>query len=178
VYYHCGEKNMVKIEIVEGDITGVSADALVNAANNYLWMGAGVAGAIKKAGGTHIEDEAVRKGPITVGTVVETGAGFLPVKFIIHAAVMGQDLHTSAMIIEHSTINSLRKAEELGLKNIAFPALGTGVGGFSLEECAQIMIRAALEYKGINKLEKIIFVLHEHTGYRIFTAELARQAGS
>jgi O-acetyl-ADP-ribose deacetylase (regulator of RNase III) len=82
------------------------------------------------------------------------------------------------MIIEHSTINSLRKAEELGLKNIAFPALGTGVGGFSLEECAQIMIRAALEYKGINKLEKIIFVLHEHTGYRIFTAELARQAGS
>ena len=80
---------MVKIEIVEGDITGVSADALVNAANNYLWMGAGVAGAIKKAGGTDIEDEAVRKGPIAVGTVVETGAGRLPVKFIIHAAVMG-----------------------------------------------------------------------------------------
>ena len=169
---------MVKIEIVEGDITGVSADALVNAANNYLWMGAGVAGAIKKAGGTDIEDEAVRKGPIAVGTVVETGAGRLPVKFIIHAAAMGQDLRTNAKIIEHSTINSLGKAEELGLKSIAFPALGTGIGGFSLEECTQIMIRAALEYKGINKLEKIIFVLHEHTGYRIFTAELARQAGS
>ena len=169
---------MMKIEIVEGDITGVSADALVNAANNYLWMGAGVAGAIKKAGGKDIEDEAVRKGPIPVGAVAETGAGRLPVKFIIHAAVMGQDLHTNAIIIEHSTINSLRKAEELGLKSIAFPALGTGVGGFSLEECAPIMIRAALGYKDAKKLEKIIFVLHEQTGYRIFKAELARQTGS
>ena len=91
---------------------------------------------------------------------------------------MGQDLHTNAIIIEHSTINSLRKAEELGLKSIAFPALGTGVGGFSLEKCAQIMIRAALENKETKKLEKIIFVLYEHIGYRIFTAELARQAGS
>jgi O-acetyl-ADP-ribose deacetylase (regulator of RNase III) len=167
---------MMKIEIVEGDITGVSADALVNAANNYLWMGAGVAGAIKKAGGKDIEDEAVRKGPIPVGAVAETGAGRLPVKFIIHAAVMGQDLHTNAIIIEHSTINSLRKAEELGLKSIAFPALGTGVGGFSLEECAPIMIRAALGYKDAKKLEKIIFVLYEQTGYRIFKAEFARQA--
>ena len=121
----------MEIEIIEGDITRVSADALVNAANNYLWMGAGVAGAIKKAGGKDIEDEAVRKGPIPVGAVVETGAGRLPVKFIIHAAVMGQDLCTSAGIIERATANSLRKAEELGLKSIAFPALGTGVGGFS-----------------------------------------------
>ena len=127
---------MVKIEIIEGDITRVSADALVNAANNHLWMGAGVAGAIKKAGGKEIEEEAVRKGPIPVGEVIETGAGRLPVKFIIHAAVMGQDLRTSAEIIEQATKNSLRKAEELGLKSIAFPALGTGVGGFSLEECA------------------------------------------
>ena len=89
---------------------------------------------------------------------------------------MGQDLHTNAIIIEHSTINSLRKAEELGLKSIAFPALGTGVGGFSLEECAPIMIRAALGYKDAKKLEKIIFVLYEQTGYRIFKAEFARQA--
>ena len=127
----------MEIEIIEGDITRVSADALVNAANNYLWMGAGVAGAIKKAGGKEIEEEAVRKGPIPVGAVVETSAGRLPVKFIIHAAVMGQDLRTSAAIIKQATVNSLRKAEELGLKSIAFPALGTGVGGFSLEECSQ-----------------------------------------
>ena len=127
---------MVKIEIIEGDITTVSADALVNAANNHLWMGAGVAGAIKKAGGREIEEEAVKKGPIPVGEVVVTGAGRLPVKYIIHAAVMGQDLQTGAEIIEQATRNSLRKADELGLKSIAFPALGTGVGGFSLEECA------------------------------------------
>ena len=114
----------MEMEIIEGDITRVSADALVNAANNYLWMGGGVAGAIKKAGGKEIEEEAVRKGPIPVGEVVFTGPGRLPVKFIIHAAVMGQDLCTSAGIIERATANSLRKAEELGLKSIAFPALG------------------------------------------------------
>lgn len=168
----------MEMEIIEGDITGVSAEALVNAANNYLWMGGGVAGAIKKAGGKEIEEEAVGKGPIPVGEVVFTSPGRLPVKFIIHAAVMGQDLCTGAGIIERATANSLRKAEELGLKSIAFPALGTGVGGFSMEECAKIMIRTAIEYRDYQKLEKIIFVLYGQTSYRIFKVELARQKGN
>jgi O-acetyl-ADP-ribose deacetylase (regulator of RNase III) len=168
---------MAQLEIIEGDITMVSADALVNAANNHLWMGAGIAGAIKKAGGREIEEEAVKKGPIPVGEVVVTSAGRLPVKYIIHAAVMGQDLQTGAEIIKRATRNSLRKADELGLKSIAFPALGTGVGGFSLEECAAIMIGTVREYTGKTSLEKIIFVLYGQTASRIFKEELARQSG-
>jgi O-acetyl-ADP-ribose deacetylase (regulator of RNase III) len=168
---------MVKIQILEGDITKVSADALVNAANNHLWMGAGVAGAIRKAGGKEIEEEAVSKGPIPVGEVVATGAGKLPVKYIIHAAVMGQDLRTDAEKIRRATRNSLQKADELGLKSVALPALGTGVGGLSLEECVQIMIGVVHEYAGKTALEKIIFVLYGHSAYLTFTDELARQRG-
>jgi O-acetyl-ADP-ribose deacetylase len=166
---------MVTIEILEGDITQVSADALVNAANNYLWMGAGVAGAIKRAGGKEIEEEAVKKGPIPIGEAVATGAGKLHVKYIIHAAVMGQDLKTDAETIKHTTRNSLLKADELGLKSIALPALGTGVGGFSLEECAQIMISVVREHAGKTALEKIIFVLYGTSAYLTFKEELARQ---
>ena len=169
---------MSQIEIIEGDITRVAADALVNAANNHLWMGAGVAGALKKAGGIEIEEEVVRKGPIPVGEVIETGAGRLPVKFLIHAAVMGQDLRTNAGIIEKATENSLRKAEELGLKSIALPALGTGIGGFSLEECAAIMIRVARAYTSQKTLEKIIFVLYGQSAYQTFQQEFARQKGN
>ena len=168
---------MVNIEILEGDITIVSADALVNAANNHLWMGAGVAGAIKKAGGREIEEEAVKKGPITIGETVATEAGKLHVRYIIHVAVMGQDLRTDAETIRRATRNSLLKADELGLKSIAFPALGTGVGGFSLEECAHIMIGVAREYADKTALEKIIFVLYGPSAYVTFKEELARQRG-
>jgi O-acetyl-ADP-ribose deacetylase (regulator of RNase III) len=168
-------KKMIAIEVIDGDITKVSADAVVNAANNYLWMGAGVAGAIKRAGGKEIEEEAVRKGPIQVGEAVVTGAGSLHVKYIIHAAVMDQDLRTDAEKIRRAAINSLLKADELGLKSIAFPELGTGVGGFSLEECANIMIGVASEYTGKTALEKITLVLYGHSAYLIFKAELDRQ---
>ncbi len=168
---------MITIEILEGDITKVSTDAMVNAANNHLWMGAGVAGAIKKAGGKEIEEEAVSKGPISVGEVVATGAGKLNTKYIVHAAVMGQDFRTDAETIRRATKNSLLKADELGLKSIAFPALGTGVGGFSLAECAQIMIGVVREYTGKTTLEKIIFVLYGPSAYVMFKEELARQRG-
>lgn len=167
---------MAKIEILEGDITGVTADAIVNAANNHLWMGAGVAGAIKRAGGQEIEDEAVKKGPILVGETVATTAGKLKAKYLIHAAVMGQDLVTDAEKIMHATRNSLLRADEFDLKSIAFPALGTGVGGFSLEECARIMIGVAHTYlKGKTGLERIMFVLYGQPAYRVFREELTKQ---
>lgn len=167
---------MRKIEILEGDITTVTADAIVNAANNHLWMGAGVAGAIKRSGGKEIEDEAIKKGPITVGEAVVTTAGKLKAKYVIHAAVMGQDLVTDAAKIGQATLNSLLRADESGLKSIAFPALGTGVGGFSPEECARIMINVVRDYlKGKTCLERIIFVLYGPTAYRVFKEELARQ---
>lgn len=160
-----------EIEVIKGDITAVEADVLVNAANNHLWMGAGVAGALKRAGGQQIEDEAVKKGPIPVGDAVETTAGDLKAKYVIHAAVMGQDLRTDEEKIRNATRNSLKLADTLGVKTIAFPALGTGVGGFSLERCAEVMLEEAETYPGTLK---VIFVLYSEESYEDFASIYAR----
>lgn len=163
---------MIKVEIRKGDITKVEVDAVVNAANNRLWMGGGVAGAIKRAGGREIEDEAVKKGPIPVGQAVVTGAGALKAKYVIHAAVMGIDLQTDARKIEDATRNSLLRAEELGIESIAFPALGTGVGGFPIDECARIMLTEVDKYNvGDTPLEKVVFVLYGESDYKAFKQE-------
>ena len=170
---------MIKIEVYLGDITRLEPDALVNAANNQLWMGGGVAGALKRAGGKEIETEALSKGPIPVGEAVATGAGKLNARYVIHAAVMGQDLQTNTEKIRQATRNSLLRADELGIKSIAFPALGTGVGGFPLEECARIMVREVLEHStGKTSLEKVVFALYDQPAYETFRRELERnQAG-
>src|SRR5215468_9753887 len=109
------------IETQRGDISRVQVDAVVNAANNHLWMGAGVAGALKRAGGPEIEREAVAKGPINVGEAIVTNGGALPAKYVIHAAVMGQDLTTDRSKISRATRNSLTRAAELGISSIALP---------------------------------------------------------
>lgn len=132
----------ITIRILEGDICDRDVDAIVNAANNQLWMGGGVAGAIKRGGGGAIEKEAVAKGPIPIGESVATGAGNLKAKHVIHAAVMGADLATDADKIRRAALSALALAGQLGLRSIAFPALGTGVGGFPLDECARIMRQA------------------------------------
>jgi O-acetyl-ADP-ribose deacetylase (regulator of RNase III) len=132
----------LRIEILDGDIADQDVDAVVNAANNQFWMGAGVAGALKARGGTSIETEAMRLGPVTPGDCVVTSGGLLKARHVIHAAVMGQDLRTSAALIERATRNSLALAEQRQLTSIAFPAFGTGVGGFPVRECAGIMIGA------------------------------------
>jgi len=170
---------MIEIEVYQVDITGLELDALVNAANNYLWMGGGVAGAMKKAGGKEIEDEARKKVPVPVGEAVVTGGGKLKSKYVIHAAVMGQDLRTDAGIIRQATKNSLLRADEFGVGSIAFPAFGTGVGGFPLDECARIMIDEVLKYSaGKTRLEKVVFVLLDKTAYKIFQRELEKQTGN
>lgn len=128
------------LEIESGDITALKVDAIVNAANDHLWMGSGVAGAIKRVGGVGIEDEAVAQGPIEVGDNVVTGAGDLDARWVIHAAVMGQDLKTDAESIAAATYKALDTAEHLGARSLALPALGTGVGGFPLYSCANIML--------------------------------------
>lgn len=167
---------MIKIEVQQGDITQLELDALVNAANNRLWMGGGVAGALKKAGGKEIEAEAVKKGPIPVGEAVVTGAGKLKAKYIIHAAVMGPDLKTDAKKIREATKNSLLSGDELGIKSIAFPALGTGVGGFPLNECARIMIDEVRQYSARKTgLEKVVFVLFSQSAYQAFKQELEKE---
>ena len=169
---------MVKFEVYRGDITQLELDALVNAANNRLWMGGGVAGALKRAGGKEIEAEAVKKGPIPVGEAAITGAGKLKARYIIHAAVMGQDLKTDAEKVRQATRNSLLRGDELGIKSIAFPALGTGVGGFPLDECARVMISEVRQYS-VKKtgLEKVVFVLYDEPAYQAFKQELDTQLG-
>ena len=169
---------MIKIEVYQGDITQLELDALVNAANNRLWMGGGVAGALKRVGGKEIEDEAVKKGPIPVGEAVVTGAGKLKAKYIIHAAVMGQDLKTDAEKIRQATRNSLLRGDELDIKSLAFPALGTGVGGFPLGECARIMISEVRQYSaGETGLNRVVFVLFDQPAGQVFKQELDKQLG-
>jgi len=159
----------MEILLTRGDIAQQDAEAIVNAANNHLWMGAGVAGAIKRAGGREIEEEAVAKGPIPIGEAVVTGGGRLKARYVIHAAVMGRDLRTDADKIRQATQNSLRRADELALKSIAFPALGTGVGGFPLEECARIMLDVVRRHSASGtSLERVVFVLYDEPAYQAF----------
>jgi O-acetyl-ADP-ribose deacetylase (regulator of RNase III) len=149
----------ITIKIIQGDITTSNAEAIVNAANNHLWMGAGVAGAIKRAGGKEIEDEAISKGPIPVGSAIETNAGKLKAKYVIHAAVMGQDLVTNENYIREATKSVINLCEKLKLSSVAFPALGTGVGGFPLDECAEIMINEVLKFNPIYLKEVQFYLL-------------------
>ena len=168
----------MKIDVQQGDITRVKVGAVVNAANNHLWMGGGVAGALKRAGGPEVESEALTKGPIPVGDAAVTTAGRLPARYIIHAAVMGQDLQTDAEKIRQATKNSLVRADELEIRTIAFPALGTGVGGFPLGECARIMIGEVLQYSaGGTGLERVAFVLFDELAFGVFRQELDSQTG-
>jgi len=161
----------MRIEVVEGDITALEVDAIANAANNALWMGAGVAGAIKRAGGEEIEREAVGKGPIEVGDAVATSAGRLKAKHVIHGAVMGQDLQTSGELIRQATTRCLEVADELADNSLALPAFGTGVGGFALEECAGIMVEAVRAYEP-RSLERVIFAVVGDDARRAFEAAL------
>ena len=159
----------MEICLTRGDIAHQDADAIVNAANNHLWMGAGVAGAIKRAGGQEIEREAVAKGPIPIGEAAVTSGGRLKARYVIHAAVMGQDLTTDSDKIRQATESSLRRADELALKSIAFPALGTGVGGFSLEQCARIMLDVVRSHSAAgSSLERVVFVLYDEPAYQAF----------
>jgi O-acetyl-ADP-ribose deacetylase len=148
----------VQLDVVEGDIAQLDVDAIANAANNELWMGAGVAGAIKRAGGSEIETEAMAQGPVEVGEVVVTSGGGLKARNVIHGAVMGQDLRTSAELVARTTRRVLEAADELGARSVGLPAFGTGVGGFPLVDCADIMVREAGSYEPRN-LERVVFAV-------------------
>jgi O-acetyl-ADP-ribose deacetylase (regulator of RNase III) len=159
------------LQIVEGDITGLRVDAIANAANDRLWMGAGVAGAIKRAGGDEIEREAVAKGPIEVGDAVATGAGRLAAKHVIHGAVMGQDLETDAELVRRTTRRCLEVADELGAESLALPAFGTGVGGVPVAECARVMVDEARSFEG-RSLRRIVFAVFGEDARRAFESAL------
>jgi len=135
-----------KLEVASGDITELEVDAIANAANNELWMGAGVAGAIKRAGGEAIETEAMLQGPIEVGAAVVTTGHDLKARWVVHAAVMGPDLKTDANKIAKGTYSTLEAADRAHARSLAMPAFGTGVGGFPLYQCASIMTAETVRY--------------------------------
>lgn len=163
----------MELEVREGDIAAVEADAVANAANDRLWMGAGVAGALKRAGGDEIEREAMAQGPIALGSAVATGAGRLPARWVIHGAVMGQDLRTDADLVARTTRRCLELADELGARSLALPAFGTGVGGFPLDDCAQIMVEAVEAYEP-ESLERVVLAVLGADAMRAFELALAR----
>jgi O-acetyl-ADP-ribose deacetylase (regulator of RNase III) len=162
----------VEIEVVEGDIAQLEVDAIANAANDRLWMGAGVAGAIKRAGGDEIEREAVAKGPIDVGDAVATAAGRLPARWVVHGAVMGQNLRTDEDKIRSATRRCLEVADELGAKSLALPAFGTGVGGFPLDRCARVMADVVTAYEP-RSLRRVVFAVYGAEARGAFETALA-----
>jgi O-acetyl-ADP-ribose deacetylase (regulator of RNase III) len=158
-----------RIEILQGDLTEMDTDAIVNAANNDLILGGGVAGAIDLKGGIQIQKECDEIGSIPVGYAVITGGGNLKARYVIHAASMELGGRTSPQALRSSTAHSLRIAAQNGLKTIAFPAIGTGIAGFPLRECAEIMLREAVKhFEGPTSLEKIHFVLFDQGALAAF----------
>jgi O-acetyl-ADP-ribose deacetylase len=170
-----------RIEATVGDITKVDTDAIVNAANNELWMGSGVAGAIKRAGGDEVERDAMSKGPIEIGQAIASTAGQLPHKRVIHAAAMGFQggsmIPASAESIRQATVSAMAVADEEGLTSLAFPALGTGVGGFSTEECARIMVPAVVDYlngHAESGITHVVFVLRDEPAREVFETAIGQ----
>ena len=156
--------------MAQADITKLEVDAIANAANTELAHGGGVAGAIARAGGPSVQRESYEKAPIGLGEAVETSAGEMPARWVIHAATMELGGPTSAEIIERATLSTLAKAEELGCRSLALVAFGTGVGGFPLDEAARIMVGAAREHDG--RLERIVFAVHGDKAERAFSDAL------
>jgi O-acetyl-ADP-ribose deacetylase len=159
-----------RILIQQGDITDMSVDAIVNGANNDLMLGAGVAGAIARKGGDSIQKECNEVGSIPIGYAAITGAGKLKARYVIHAASMGLgEMRTTAKSLRTSTVHSLRLAVERKLRTLAFPAIGTGVSGFPMDECAQIMLTETAQHlKGDTSLETVYFVLFDEHARAIF----------
>jgi O-acetyl-ADP-ribose deacetylase (regulator of RNase III) len=148
------------IEVLETDITTLEVDAIANAANTRLMHGGGVAGAISRAGGPEVQRESDSKAPIGLGEAIETTAGDMPCRWVIHAATMHLGGPTSAEIIRDATASTLRKADELGAKSLALVAFGTGVGGFPVEEAARIEVEEVRRHLDAgSSLERVVFAV-------------------
>jgi O-acetyl-ADP-ribose deacetylase len=148
------------IEVLDTDITTLEVDAIANAANTRLVHGGGVAGAIARAGGPAVQAESEACAPIGLGEAVETTAGDMPARWVIHAATMVLGGPTSAEVIRRATASALRCADDLGARSLALVAFGTGVGGFPLEEAARIEVeevRRALDAG--SGLDRVVFAV-------------------
>lgn len=167
-----------RLKLLEGDIVLLDVDAIVNAANTNLILGGGVAGAIRNAGGPSIQEECNTKGPIEVGEAVMTNAGNLKAKCVIHAAGPVQGEGQEEEKLRNATLNSLKIASENNLKSIAFPAISTGIFGFPMQECSEIMTKTAMEFLEHHDFpQEVIFCLYGQEAYAIFEKTLDRFAG-
>jgi len=166
------------VAVERGDITDWDVDAIVNAANSTLTMGAGVAAAIKRKGGVLIEEEATRQGPIEVGEAVLTPGGNLAATHVIHAVAMGPDLKTDPDTIARATRAVLALADKHRLTSIALPALGTGVGHVAPPAAAEAMLTVVVTHLKSAKttLKRVVFVLYQDEALRAFTDTLKRLA--
>jgi O-acetyl-ADP-ribose deacetylase (regulator of RNase III) len=162
--------SVAELEVIDADVTTLEVDAIANAANTELRHGGGVAAAISRAGGPDVQRESSERAPIGLGEAVETTAGEMPCRWVIHAATMELGGPTSAEIIERATRATLEKADELGCGSVALVAFGTGVGGFPLDEAARLMVRAAREHDG--GLERIVFAVHGDEAEQAFRSAL------
>jgi len=161
------------LELVEGDITEMETDAIVNAANSALKLGGGVAGAIARKGGPKIQEECDRIGGTFVGGAVITTGGNLKAAHVIHAVGPRMGEGNEDRKLKDATLNSLKLADEHHLKSIAFPAISTGIFGFPMDRCAKIMLSTTIDYlNGDTGLERVIFCLFGSEAYQIFTKEL------
>jgi O-acetyl-ADP-ribose deacetylase (regulator of RNase III) len=157
------------IKIMLGDLTEMDTDAIVNAANNDLKLGGGLAGAIRRKGGPQIQAECDEIGTIPLGGAAITSGGKLKARHVIHAASMELGGRTSALTLRSSTAHSLRIAAQNGLKTIAFPAVGTGIAEFPVRECAEIMLRETIRHlNGDTTIEKLYFVLYDEEALATF----------
>jgi O-acetyl-ADP-ribose deacetylase (regulator of RNase III) len=164
-----------KIKLVFGDITQLAVDAIVNAANSALIHGGGVAGAIVRKGGKSIQEESYKKAPVPVGQAVITGAGTLPCKFVIHAVGPRMGEGDEDRKLQNATLNCLRVADENKLSSLAFCAISTGIFGYPLDRCANIMLTNTIEYlKGKTGLKEITFCLYDQKALDIFSSTLKK----
>lgn len=167
------------LELVEGDITDLDTDAIVNAANTHLQLGSGVAGAIRMRGGPSIQRECDEIRHCPVGSAVITGGGNLKARHVIHAVgPLGSDPDADGKLAS-ATRASLRIADEHNLRSVAFPAISTGVFGYSIDQCAQIMLSTAIEYlnEPATHLDQVVFCLFGQRAFDVFARELERQMG-
>jgi len=164
------------LELFEGDITEMQTDAIVNAANARLILGGGVAGAIKRKGGPKIQEECNKIGGTFVGGAVKTTGGNLKAKYVIHAVGPRMGEGNEDEKLKNATLSSLKLADEEAIKSISFPAISTGVFGFPIQRCAEIMLQTAIDYlKGETSLERVVFCLFGQDSYEVFANQLKQE---
>ncbi len=164
------------LEILEADITDMETEAIVNPANTQLILGGGVAGAISRKGGPKIQQECSNIGGTFVGGAVITSAGNLKAKYVIHAAGPRMGEGNEDQKLKNATLNSLKIADKNNIKSISFPAISTGIFGYPIDKCAEIMLKTTIDYIiGPTGLEKVVFCLFGHDSYEVFARQLERE---